>query len=69
MDNTLWLKELTEKAKYDPYYQQCLREVKEVEPLFLQIRASLPEMQQKALDAYLSACEEVDHALLSLSPK
>ena len=26
MDNTLWLEEWMEKAKQDPYYQECLAE-------------------------------------------
>ena len=67
MDNTLWLEELMEKAKQDPYYQHCLTEVRQLEPMFLQIRNSLPEMRQKVLDAYISACEELDHALLRLT--
>ena len=69
MNKNTWFKELTENAKYDPYYQQCLTEVRALEPLFLQIRGSLPEGQQKTLDAYISACEELDYALLMLSEK
>ena len=67
MEENKWLEELMKKAKNDPYYQHCLTEVRQLEPLFLQIRASLPEMQRKALDAYISACEELDHALLHLT--
>ena len=67
MEGNKWLEELTVKAKNDPYYQHCLEEVRALEPLFLKIRDSLPEMQKKALDAYLSACEELDHALLHLA--
>jgi len=67
VDKTMWLERLTEKAKYDPYYQQCLTEVRELEPIFGKIRSALPVMQQKALDAYITACEELDHALLLLA--
>ena len=67
MIKTEWYKDLVEKAKQDPYYQECLAEVGALEPLFLNIRSSLPELQQKALDAYISACEELDHALLILA--
>ena len=69
MDNSLWLEELMEKAKHDPYYQQCLTEVRQLEPMFLQIRSFLPQMQQKTLDTYISACEELDHALLRIMIK
>ena len=62
-----WYIELTEKAKHDPHYQQCLTEVRQLEPMFLQIRSTLPPMQRKVLDSYISACEELDHALLCLS--
>ena len=67
MEKTAWLMELTEKAKHDPCYQQCLTEVRELEPMFLKIRSSLSELQQQALDAYIGACEELDHALLLLA--
>ena len=67
MENSRCLEELIEKAKHDPYYQQCLEEVRALEPLFLKIRSTLPELQQKTLDAYISACEELDHALLILT--
>ena len=69
MEENKWLKELTEKAKNDPYFLQCLEEVRALEPLFLKIRSTLPELQQKTLDAYISACEELDHALLILAYK
>ncbi|MBQ6718878.1 MAG: hypothetical protein IJN20_00810 [Oscillospiraceae bacterium] len=67
MEDTQWVKELTEKAKHDPYYQECLMEVRALEPMFLNIRSTLPELKQKTLDAYISACEELDHALLVLA--
>ena len=62
-----WYIELIEKAKHDPYYQERLAEVIALEPLFLNICSSLPEPQRRALDAYISACEELDHALLMLA--
>ena len=63
MEENNWLKELTEKAKHDPYYQQCLAEARRLEPAFLSVRDTLPEAQRCALDAYISACEEMDHLL------
>jgi len=69
MKKETWYIELMEMAKHDVYYQQCLTEVRELEPVFLNIRSSLPELQQKTLDSYISACEELDHALLLLAGK
>lgn len=60
---------LLELAKYDPVYQKCLEEVKRLEPLYLALRDSLPEMQRRVLEDYISACEELDHALLLLALK
>ena len=58
---------LLELAKEDPYYQACLEEVKRLEPVYLALRDSLPEMQKKVVEDYISACEELDHALLALA--
>ena len=44
MKDGKWLEALTEKAKDDPYYQRCLEEVSALEPLFLNIHSSLPEL-------------------------
>lgn len=59
--------ELMDRAKYSSHYQTCLAEVKRLEPAFLALRDSLPEDQRQVLEAYLSACEEMDHALLDIS--
>jgi hypothetical protein len=58
---------LMELAKEDPYYQACLEEVKRLEPVYLTLRDALPEMQKKVMEEYISACEELDHALLALA--
>ena len=58
---------LMELAKEDPYYQACLEEVKRLEPVYLALRDALPEMQKKVMEEYISACEELDHALLALA--
>ena len=62
-----WIKELTQKAKQDSHYQDCLRELQERESAFLQLRSQLPEVHQKTLDSYLSACEELDHAMTMIA--
>ena len=63
------MRELMEFAKNRPEYQQCLEEVRRLEPLYLALRDSLPEMQRRVLEDYISACEELDHVLLLLALK
>ena len=58
---------LMELAKKDPHYQACLEEVMRLEPIYLALRDTLPKMQRKVMEAYISACEELDHALLLLA--
>ena len=60
---------LMKLAKEDPHYQACLEEVKRLEPVYLTLRDALPEMQKKVMEEYISACEELDHALLALALK
>ena len=67
MREEIWEKNLLELAKEDPYYQACLEEVKRLEPVYLTLRDALPEMQKKVMEEYISACEELDHALLALA--
>ena len=57
------------RAKEDSYYQSCLEEVKRWEAAYLALRNSLPQMQRMAVEGYISACEELDHALLQLALK
>ena len=58
---------LMELAKEDPHYQACLEEIKRLEPVYLALRDALPQMQKKIMEDYISACEELDHALLALA--
>ena len=60
-----WMKELLEFVQEDPEYQEKLEAVKQAEPAFLALREMLTEGQRQVLDEYLSACEELDHELLS----
>lgn len=69
MRGEIWYKNLLELAKNDSHYQNCLEEVKRLEPVYLALRDALPEMQRRALEKYISACEELDHALLLLALK
>ena len=67
MEQTEWMEYLMERAKMDTQYQSCLEEVNRLEPAFLALRDSLSREHQQILDDYLSACEEMDHALLPLA--
>ena len=61
--------ELMELAKNDPNYQACLEEVRRWEPAYLALRESLPDIQKRSLENYISAWEELDHAMLRLALK
>lgn len=67
MEEKNWYEKLTQQAKQDHHNQVCLAEVKGLEPAFLALRDALSEEQQKILEGYLSACEELDHALVVLA--
>lgn len=67
MEQTNGYERLMELAKLDRHYQNCLAEVQRLEPSFLALRDSLPEEQRQVLEHYLSACEELDHALAVLA--
>ena len=60
---------LMELAKEDAFYQTCLEEVKRWESAYMALKDSLPEMQRRAVEGYISACDELDHALLLLALK
>ena len=66
IDNCTQQKILT-LAKTDTEYQSALSNASRLEQDFLRLRESLSSDQQSVLDAYLSACEEMDHALLRIA--
>ena len=55
------------RANADEWYQQCLAEVKNRETAFLNIREMLAENQREQLDAYVSACEELEHSKIYIA--
>ena len=67
MDITNIMDTVMKHAALDEHYQSCLEEVKRLEPEFLALRNSLSQQQQQILDSYLSACEEMDYALLPMA--
>ena len=62
-----WTQELDAMAAADECYQNCLKEVQELEELFLRLREMLSTPQRELLDRYISACEELDHAKVHLA--
>ena len=62
-----WMKRMYLRASGMPDIQACIREVEKWEKLYCDIRDSLPEEQRTVLESYLSACEELDHAMLWLA--
>ncbi len=67
MVDRIRMDKLLDLAWQDPYYQQCLAAVKAAEPAYLRLLEDLPEPRRRAVEDYLSACEEMDHALLTLA--
>lgn len=67
MSEENWYKELTELAKTDPACRDSLEKVKQLEPEFLALCRELSPRQRQTAEAYLSACEEMDHALTALA--
>ena len=62
-----WKEKLYACARTDPWYQTCLAELRARTPQYECILESLPPEQQDAVEAYIAACEELDHALLLLA--
>ena len=54
-------------ARTNPEYQTALARANALEPGFLRLRESLSDEERTILDAYLSACEDMDHALLRIA--
>lgn len=62
-----WMKELSNRAKANLRYRQLLSVVKNREQDYLQIQALLTPGDQIRLDNYISACEELEQALIVLA--
>ena len=62
-----WVEELDQMCRGDNWYQLWLARVEELEPAYEQVRVLLEETQREALDQYVMACEELDHARVVLS--
>ena len=54
---------LIDRAKSDPWYQECRAEVRKLEPWFINFREGLSGEDRDKLDDYISACEGLEDAL------
>ena len=61
------IRQITRLAESDPWHRRCLEELRRTEPDFLAIRQTLTEAQQEKLDAYISACEELEHSKIYIA--
>lgn len=59
--------QIMEGAKADAVYQQLLKECRRLEPAYLAVLDKLPDADKDHLEAYISACEELEHRLAQLS--
>ena len=62
-ENELW-NQLMAKAGQDAEYQQALQRLKEVEAAYLALLETLSCSQRETLERYITACEEMDEALV-----
>ena len=62
-----WMEKLNNRAKANLWYRQLLSVVKKREQDYLQIQALLTPDDQLRLDNYISACEELEQALIVLA--
>lgn len=61
MKTTDWQKKLNALCGWDQRYQQSLAHLRELEEDYARLRSRLCRQDRETLDAYLSACEELDH--------
>jgi hypothetical protein len=59
--------QIMEQAKTDALYCQRLGACRKLEPAYLAVLDKLDTEDQAALEAYISACEELEHRLAQLA--
>lgn len=59
--------QITAMAKQDSRYLQLLQRCRETEPDYLAAVRQLSEAEREGLEAYISACEELEHRLAQLA--
>jgi len=62
-----WMEVIQKAAQTDASYQCALAQAKKLEPAYLEILQSLPQEKQEILEAYITACEAMDDAMLCIA--
>jgi len=62
-----WMEVMQKAAQTDAWYQSALEQVKKLEPAYWKILQSLPQEKREILEAYITACEAMDDALLRIA--
>lgn len=62
-----WMEDIQKAAQTDAWYQSALEQAKKLEPAYLEILQSLLQEKREILEAYISACEAMDDAMLRIA--
>jgi hypothetical protein len=62
-----WMELVSQFAKSDAWYQACFARMKEKEEKYLEIMDLLTPQQRQAVEDYIAASEEMEHALLPIA--
>lgn len=67
MEEYPWLEELNRMEKEDPWRRECLARVIERTAAYEQAVQALTREQRQAVEDYIAACEELEHASVFLA--
>ena len=67
MDYQKFWKDLIQMARMDPEYQRTLESVKRAEKDYLKVCEMLPQEQRRAIEDYISACDEQEDCMAILA--
>ena len=67
MDYQKFWKDLIQMARTDPEYQRTLERVRRAEKDYLKVCEMLPQEQRRAIEDYISACDEQEDCMVILA--
>lgn len=67
MHDDTWQEELLRREKEDPWRRECLARVIERTAAYEQAIQALTREQRQAVEDYIAACEELEHASVFLA--
>ena len=67
MDYQKFWKDLIQMARTDPEYQRTLESVRRAEKDYLKVCEMLPPEQRRAIEDYISACDEQEDCMAILA--